>query len=426
MLSKSLFLAVLIWLPLRSAAQAQSANTTGSCDVPPFALEIKEQSLNTGVMAWGILFQIGGSKPQRVSLVPSTVTNFTLVNQDIKDGLCRLSNTSLQYQCESIRGGFYNQNESTTWRPQPDLKNSNISREEPTWDHFNREQTDPVTGLRIEGIKNIGYDDIRIRGGEGFTLHSAGIALNQRGNQSNAGMLGLSLDSVFLDDVVEQNRSASRSWGLDAGSRSSKRNRDGELVIGGWNEGRVDGDWKEFNVSTFDVTNMNGGVRSCPLSVKIKELTLISADRNNEYHLKDFSDTITACIEPYDNHFRWQADMIEKWKTFTGFEQELVDPYTTGDQGLAFIEPGLPYNKSKAQEWQLRITLEGGYETEIKYDEMTRDLQGWNKNGELDTVPGISNVAIFNTPIKVEETPTLGRTFLSRVSAATKLLPTGT
>ena len=275
-----------------------------------------------------------------------------------------------------------------------------------------------MTGLRIEGIKNIGYDDIRIRGSQDFILHSAGIALNQRGNQSNAGMLGLGLDSVFLDDVVAQNRSASRSWGLDAGSRSSTRGREGELVIGGWNEGRVDGDWWEF-----DVSDMNGGVRSCPLSVKMTDITLLSPDGGNETSLKDFSTTITACIEPYDNHFRWQAGMIDKWKTLTGFDQQLVDPYTTSDQGLAFIEPGLPYEKSKAQGWQLRITLEGGYQTTITYDEMTRDLEGWNKNGVLERVPDISNVAILNIPIREDETPTLGKIFLSRVSDPASYLP---
>lgn len=420
MLSKYLFLAAMIWLPVRLAAQTQSANLTEPCDIPPFALQLKDQSLDSGSTSWGILFQIGSPPAQRVSLVPSTVTNSTLVNQDLKDGLCLLSNTPFKGQCESIRGGFYNQSESTTWRPEPDLKNSNISREELTWDHFNKE-ADLPNGLRIEGIRNIGYDDIRIRGSKEFTLQGAGIALNQRGNQSNAGMLGLGLDSVFLDDVVAQNRSASRSWGLDAGSRSSTQSRGGELVIGGWNEGRVDGDWTEFPVGSMD-----GGVRWCPLSVQIKELILISPDQVTEKNLKEFSNTITACIEPYDNHFRWQAGMVEKWKTLTGFDEGLVDPYTTGDQGLTFTEPGLPYEKSKVEGWDLRITLEGGYGTTIKSDEMTRDLQGWNKNGNMERVPGISTVAILNTPIDEDETPTLGRAFLSRVSAAIKLLPAGT
>ena len=163
--------------------------------------------------------------------------------------------------------------------------------------------------------------------------------------------------------------------------------------------------------------------RSCPLSVKMTDITLLSPDGGNETSLKDFSTTITACIEPYDNHFRWQAGMIEKWKTLTGFDQQLLDPYTTSDQGLAFIEPGLPYEKSKAQGWQLRITLEGGYQTTITYDEMTRDLEGWNKNGVLERVPDISNVAILNIPIREDETPTLGKIFLSRVSDPASYLP---
>lgn len=410
MLSNRMFLASLIWMPLRSAAQTQSANTTETCDVSPFAMEIKEQQLDSGLHSWGVLFQIG-NRPQRVILVPSTVTNSTLLNQNLAGGLCDLSNTTIQNQCESIRGGFFNQNASSTWQP-ADLKTSNISREEPTWEHFNQPKDVPGT-LGIAPITEIGYDDIRIRGNTDFVLRGAGLALNQRGNQSNAGMLGLGLDSVFLDDVVAQNRSPSRSWGLDSGSRSDSRGRQGELVIGGWNEQRVDGEWFEFDI---DPGKFDAGARSCPLLVKMAELTLISEDGENSTELMESAYSIDACVEPYDNHFRWTKEMIENWKRETGFDETLVDPYSTSDEGLAFIEPGLPYEQNKTKMWQLRIKLDNGYSTTITYDEMQRPLQGWNKNGQLQTVNGISNVAIFNKPTDKGETPTLGKIFLSRVS----------
>ena len=213
--------------------------------------------------------------------------------------------------------------------------------------------------------------------------------MNQRGWQSNAGMLGLGKDSVFLDDVVAQNRSPSRSWGLDSGSRSLVNGRNGELVIGGYNKARVKGDWKEF-----DISNMSGA-RPCPLRVSIEELTLISADGRERTQLKDTSVSIAACIEPYDNRFRWTAEMIKNWKEATGFDETLVDPYTTVGQDLAFIEPGLPYDKNKTQNWSLRISLAGGYSTTVTYDEMQRPLQGFNKEGRIQDVEGITNVAIF-------------------------------
>jgi hypothetical protein len=78
-----------------------------TCPVQPVSFPLRNITFDSGVTTWGALVEVG-SPPQRVSLSPSTVVNTTFVSQY---SLCVKSDpTMTKIECESLRGGFFNEN----------------------------------------------------------------------------------------------------------------------------------------------------------------------------------------------------------------------------------------------------------------------------------------------------------------------------
>ena len=327
--------------------------------------------------------------------MPSTVINSTLVSQE---SLCTVSDTLEPRKCEALRGGFFNENSSSTW-VDVSLSDYNNTRSNPTWNHFNP-----------PGFTKVGYDKINFPNTD-VTLYGAGIALNQIGNNSNAGMIGLGKDSVFLNDAIRQQRAGSRSWSLDSGSQSLIKPRNGELVVGGYNAGRVDGSF-----SWSDVSDMAGD-RPCPLRTKITQMSVMLGN-GKVIPIKSSAEVIEACIEPYDNLFRFTPGMLLNWKQITEFNETILSVYNdqTAKSNLSFTELGLPYDSARVGDWSLSITLDNGYMSTLPAYELQRPLFGFNEVGDKEAVPGITNLQILNVPTGVGEVPTLGKIFLSRVS----------
>ncbi|KAH8902220.1 acid protease [Coniochaeta sp. PMI_546] len=366
------------------SAQTSCSNTT-------FAISLRNCTFASGVISWGNLVEVG-TPPQRLCLVPSTVINSTLVSQQ---SLCVVSNTLEPHKCEALRGGFFNENSSTTWTD-VSLSNYNDTRSNPTWEHFN-----------APGFTKVGYDKINFPN-TNVALYGAGIALNQYGNNSNAGMIGLGKDSVFLNDAVRQGRAGSKSWALDAGSQSLVKARNGELVIGGYNAGRTDGSFSWSNVSNM------AGDRPCPLRTKITHMT-VTLSNGDVIPIQSNAEVVEACIEPYDNLFRFTPGMLLNWKQITGFNETLLQVYANEEaNNLSFTELGLPYDSSRVGDWSLSITLDSGYTTTLPAYELQRPLLGFDNLGNKQAVPGITNLQILNVPTGAGEVPTLGKIFLSR------------
>ncbi|KAK3322798.1 hypothetical protein B0H66DRAFT_214986 [Apodospora peruviana] len=373
--------------PILVAAANCSNNAT-------FAVSLRNCTFESGVIAWGNLVEVG-TPPQRLCLVPSTVINSTLVSQQ---SLCEVSQTLEGNKCEALRGGFFNENSSTTWSD-VSLKDYNDTRSNPTWEHFNP-----------PGFTKVGYDRIVFPNtNTNVALYGAGIALNQYGNNSNAGMIGLGKNSVFLDDAVHQSRAGSKSWSLDAGSQSLVKPRNGELVIGGYNAARTDGSFSWAYVSDM------AGDRPCPLRTKITGMT-ITMGNGDIIPIMSAAEVVEACIEPYDNLFRFTPGMLLNWKQITKFDEKFLDVYTreTANNNLSFTELGLPYNSTQVGDWSLSVTLDSGYKTTLPAYELQRPLLGFDNLGNKDAVPGVTNLQILNVPTGEGEVPTLGKIFLSR------------
>lgn len=346
-------------------------------------------------MSWGILIE-AGTPGQRLCLAPSTVVNSTLVSQE---SLCAISDPGMNpLECESLRGGFFNENSSSTWT-EASLQDFNSSRSDPTWAHFNP-----------PGVTKVGYDAFYLPGGDGRTIHGYGLALNERGNNSNAGMLGLGIDSLFLDTAVKEKVIPSRSWSLYPGSQSQERPRNGEMVFGGYNQGKIDGSFRWKNVSDMS------GDRPCPLRTTITDM-YITLENGTQVPLQSSSEQVAACIEPYDNLFRFTPGMLLNWQRLTDYDPNLSTVYAVDNpQNLSFTELGLPYNASMLSKWSLTITVDNGYKTTLPHYELQAPLRGWSVLGERTEVPGVVNVAILDTPTGEGEIPTLGKIFLSQAS----------
>ncbi|KAM7203243.1 hypothetical protein V8F33_002234 [Rhypophila sp. PSN 637] len=366
-----------------------------SCTNATFAVKLRNCTFESGVTSWGNLIEVG-TPPQRLCLVPSTVLNSTLVSQE---SLCLVSQTLEAHKCEALRGGFFNENSSSTWTD-VSLVKYNDTRSNPTWEHFNP-----------PGFTKVGYDKIVFPNTDPpVDLYGAGIALNQYGNNSNAGMIGLGINSVFLNDAVRQGRAGSKSWSLDSGSNSLVKPREGEMVIGGYNSARTDGSFSWSNVSNM------AGDRPCPLRTRITEMSVTLGD-GSIVPIISSAETAEACIEPYDNLFRFTPGMLFNWKSITKFNETLLQVYTseTANNNLSFTELGLPYDSAKVDDnWQLSITLDNGYKTTLPSFELQRPLLGFDNFGNKDAVPGITNLQILNVPTGEGEVPTLGKIFLSR------------
>lgn len=166
------------------------------------------------------------------------------------------------------------------------------------------------------------------------------------------------------------------------------------------------------------------GDRPCPLRTVIKEISVLLPN-GTSFPLKSSAEDITACIEPYDNLFRFTTGMLLNWKQITAFDESVMKVYSdpaTGGKNLSFTELGLPYAAGKTQDWSLTITLDNGYSTTLPHHEMQRPLMGWNAIGEKEVVENVTNLAILNAPTGEGEVPTLGRIFLSRVGLPAKSL----
>ncbi|KAM7216067.1 hypothetical protein V8F06_008540 [Rhypophila decipiens] len=392
LLTTTAALVIALVLSLLPVTDAQST----SCTNATFAVKLRNCTFESGVTSWGNLIEVG-TPPQRLCLVPSTVINSTLVSQE---SLCLVSQTLEPHKCEALRGGFFNENSSSTWTD-VSLVKYNDTRSNPTWEHFNP-----------PGFTKVGYDKIVFPNTDPpVDLYGAGIALNQYGNNSNAGMIGLGINSVFLNDGVRQGRAGSKSWSLDAGSNSLVKPREGEMVIGGYNSARTDGSFSWSNVSNM------AGDRPCPLRTRITEMSVTLGD-GSIVPIISSAETADACIEPYDNLFRFTPGMLFNWKSITKFNETLLQVYTseTANNNLSFTELGLPYDSAMVDDnWQLSISLDNGYKTTLPSFELQRPLMGFDNFGNKDAVPGITNLQILNVPTGEGEVPTLGKIFLSRV-----------
>ncbi|KAL8731533.1 MAG: hypothetical protein Q9166_003379 [cf. Caloplaca sp. 2 TL-2023] len=347
------------------------------CSVPPLSLPWSNITVSANGVAVTRGIELGIGTPNQIfSLRPSTTLNNTRVVNVLDCG--SETNTS----CVGAKGGVFDSSKSSTFIVS--LKN-----------RWNGSATDSeaATGAYVY------FNDVIDFQANGTVL---GYPLVQNSDLVSGPETGLPLgqNSSFLAAVTKAGVAPSSVWGLDAGDRSLSP-RDGRLIVGGYDTSRF-----TEQLTTFPIGNWTQ--QPCPLQVKVTEITYIFRDGTYEDLFDDNTDSMIACIEPFQQRFTFLPSMAKKFANMTAFN----DSYP----GLTFPVDGGPYPYDGRPDGELRLTLENGHTTTIPNDHLFTLKRGSDENGHYV----VTNSSIVETGIAynaddvdAEVQPILGGLYLT-------------
>jgi len=257
----------------------RSSVTASSCSAQPIWLPLGNCTIAQvgipDVVSWGTVIGIGNTSQQLV-FVPSTVANNSLImTSEVCSGE-NLQNETAE-QCRSRRGNYINLSELMTTpldSLQPDLGWAAIMA--------------PLDAFQyaVEEVLQLPSDD-------SVDMPESPITQGQDHMTSH---LGLGIDSELLEQLVNIGMIPARTWGLNPGSQSVVNPRDGNLVLGGFDQASVKDDFVTYDMN-YPVAESSGG-RDCPLQVFIKHLIMRPVG-GSDIPLSDESSPIPTCLEPY-------------------------------------------------------------------------------------------------------------------------------
>ncbi|KAK0654968.1 hypothetical protein B0T16DRAFT_292522, partial [Cercophora newfieldiana] len=334
--------------------------------------------------------------------VPSTVVNSTFLASSEVCGDGQLSVHGLQWsreQCRSRRGGVIDKHRV------PSAAIDGLAELNPEWGALDNNITEAVNATLQLGRHSV----------------ATVAALFSDGNVSITSHLGLAAGSTLLHGLKESGQIASKSWGLNSGSRGVTSPRSGSLVLGGFDEASVAGPFYEYDVRSPDKLEN----RYCPLQVLVTGLAITVNTNKNVNATKPVSKVFVsnankwmACIEPYDNLFRMPGPILDQFRTLfqetTGFSGGHVRPseYHNGllniEAGMVFPTPPEQFNAS------LRLTLNYNLTVDIPWHEFQQPLRGLDATGKPAVDTNYTEYQLFEIPAE-GDAPVLGKAFLSQV-----------
>ncbi|KAK6541238.1 hypothetical protein TWF694_008605 [Orbilia ellipsospora] len=342
----------------------------------------------TNVDAWGLQVTVSG---QTLCLVPSTVINATYV---IGTQIC---NSQTNLTCQAAHGGTFDPNAA------PAFVNHSTgnSGDESFWNDLNG----PVHTFGDVEFSLSGFTQL-----EGFE-----IGVVENGTDFNLGQLGIGPKSTFLNTLKEQGFIDRLSFGFDAGSQSPYNTRAGHLVLGGYDQARVIGNFKEFDIN-YEVTTDD--FRPCPFRVEIEQANVLFKSNKTSTPFIDMeARNPYACIEPYDLLFRFPAGRLASLDSIGLGSGRVADDWLPG---LQVNEPGWRYKVGSPGAFSLDVVLKGNdgdFQVSIPSEELEHPLRGINLNGTFAVDQNYTELNIFQGSA-IRNTIVLGKAFLSRVYLA--------
>lgn len=170
--------------------------------------------------------------------------------------------------------------------------------------------------------------------------------------------------------MTEANVAPSKAWGLWVGDRSLSP-ADGALTIGGYDPARVAGTFTTFPLGNWTLQ------QPCPLQVTISSIAYNQLNGTSNLLT---SENIVACIEPFQDHFTFTPDVVQKFAKITGCNTSYA---------------GLTYPIGQAPDGDLTITLDNNYTTIIPNSEFVALKRGSDQLGHY----AITNSSIVETEI---------------------------
>ncbi|KAK1599372.1 uncharacterized protein LY79DRAFT_596878 [Colletotrichum navitas] len=210
-------------------------------------------------------------------------------------------------------------------------------------------------------------------------------------------------NSSTLESFLRNEVAPARSFSLDYGSTSELYPRDGQLIIGGYNEAR----FNASQVSTFRMWGANAPA-ACPLQVTIADIILTNKD--GDHPLTDPGTRVAACIDTVHNSFAFTPAIFNKFENIgnnTGNH--------AGSDGEAFDESNFPLD-SEPLIGTLTIRLTNGYTTVIPHYELVSNVRGTDPQGKYSVLNNtrLSTTVSSGIGDLGENVPVLGGVFLSQ------------
>lgn len=219
---------------------------------------------------------------------------------------------------------------------------------------------------------------------------------------SNRSSLGLGINSSVLSSLVGAGVAPSPEIGLFYGSRSIGHPSNGEMIIGGYNSGLVNGSFFNFSLGAGYLD------QPCPLQVLLKDVVVTTSNGSRASIMPDPGARVPACVNPVENGFQFTPVMYNQWANLT---QHPSNPPSDGSKN--FSDQTYPLS-NEALINELLITLEGGYQVTIPHFELVTLERGNNAQGLYDVINSsriqtavTSNGGRFTFPV-------LGGVFLSQ------------
>ncbi|KAK6503974.1 hypothetical protein TWF506_002191 [Arthrobotrys conoides] len=371
---------------------------TVSCAKPPCSTSSTPVCLNlqncTNVDAWGLQVEVGtrSQARQKICLVPSTVINATYT---LGSEICNNDN-SLNKTCQASHGGTFDRTLLAGFASRSTSLNGGA---EGFWDDLNGP------------VETFGDVDFAVAGFTQLKNYEIGVVTN--GTKFNLGQLGLGPKSSFLQALKDQGFIDRLVFGFDAGSQSPYNPRPGHIVLGGYDQSRVAGNFAEFDINYEDTE-----FRPCPFRVEIQKIDVLFEKTMKTTAFIDLeSRNPYACIEPYDNLFRFPSGRLASLESI-GLGQGRVN--SDWLPNLQVNEPGWRYKAGNPGAFSLDIVLNGldeDFRIVIPNEELAHPLRGIDNNGTWAVDRNYTELNIFQESA-VRNTIVLGKAFLSQVYLA--------
>ncbi|KAF3919846.1 hypothetical protein ABW20_dc0110622 [Dactylellina cionopaga] len=370
-----------------------TARATASCSTSASSTPVCLNLQNcTNVDAWGLQVEVGtstnGQARQSLCLVPSTVINATYV---LGSEIC--NNDGLNKTCEASHGGTFDRNAISGFTSQTTSASDGV---ESFWDDLNG----PVETFGAVGFAVAGFTELKD--------YEIGVVTN--GTKFNLGQLGLGPKSSFLHSLKSQGFIDRLIFGFDAGSQSPYNPRPGHIVLGGYDQSRIAGNFAEFDINYEDTE-----FRPCPFRVEIQKVdVLFETDMTTTAFIDMESRNPYACIEPYDNLFRFPSGRLASLDSIGLGAGKVPSDWLPN---LQVNEPGWRYKAGSPGPFSLNIALRGNdedFQIVIPNEELEHPLRGIDQNGTYAVNRNYTELNIFQESA-VRNTIVLGKAFLSQV-----------
>ncbi|KAF3939972.1 hypothetical protein ABW19_dt0210499 [Dactylella cylindrospora] len=366
------------------------------CSTTPICLDLKNC---TNVAAFGLQVEVGrdGQAGQNLCLGVSSVMSATYL---LGPEACE--NDPSNEQCEASHGGTIDINAIPGFSSQSTPTAGIESPVETFWNDLNG------------AVTTFGAVDFELSGSTELDDFEVGIVTN--GTKFNIGQLGVGPKSTWLQSLKNKGLIDRLMFGFDGGSQSPVSSRPGHLVLGGYDRLRVDGPFVEFDIN-YEPTEK---YRPCPFRVQINSIGVVFDDGRSAPFIGSESGKLEACIEPYDNLFRFPETRLSALDIPSiGLNKGRLDPNNLPDAGLLVNEIGWRYlTSNRPPPFSFNIALQGAeeeFQALVPSEQLQHPLRGIDKDGNFAVNNNYTELNIFEEAA-VKDTIVFGKAFLSQVS----------